>query len=440
MRGRLPLLLLVLGVLFLASLTPIAYAKRLPGPVILVDLVHTDNYGGLCLLFRIMPEAYWYVLMPKGATLPPEIQKCVNKYAYKILYGSFADNERYLRDVDMIIIGQPTKMISDADAKVIAKWFNEKGKSRALWCAGDSDYPAQGGKLEIADRACDKVLSAMGVKLRLDFVSVEDTASNAGAPYRVVALVKPDNRYNASMIAFGADKVLMHGPGAVAWVDSSGRWHKLTDPNTPKNLIKILVTTKNGRIVEHQPKAPGQPGQFGKAHHAGETGQFVLMAAEVVSANPKEWKVVIASGETPYGGYQPMISYRYHGVPLDGPRFVRNVLLWALGYGAEVKGVMEMIKKTPAAAPASVQKEVEALKKTVSELQGKVSGTDAALKEVANAVNKLSSVVQEVAKAASAAESTASSISTIAYASLGVAIVALIAALVAIAAALMRRK
>ncbi len=344
--------------LFLALLTlpSLTFAARLAGPVVLVDFSHGENTKGLCEFMATLPEAYWIILVPnKDYQLP----QCTVK-PYKILVGNFATPKvvEELREVDMIVIGQPTQYFEKPELNSLKKWFEAPGK--VLWCAGDSDYPAQGGNMEIADHACDAVLKAIGSKLRLDFVSIEDPTSNAGAAYRVVGIVKPDPRYNAQIIAYGAHKVLFHGPGAVAWVDENGNWHKLTDPNTPKNLIKIVVTTKNGRVVEHQPVAPGAPGEFGKAHHVGETGVFVLMAAEV-RGDKAPYNVVIVSGESPYGGYQPMVTFRYHGIPLDGPRFVRNVFLWSLSYPAEL-GIAQQLDAKISASAAQVMAQLNTIK------------------------------------------------------------------------------
>jgi len=135
-------------------------------------------------------------------------------------------------------------------------------------------------------------------------------------------------------------------------VDEGGNWHKLTDPNTPQNIIKIVVTTEKGRIVEHQPVAPGAPGEFGKAHSVGETGAFVLMGAEVIGKE-KPYSVVIASGESPYGGYQPADTFRYHGIPLDGPRFIRNTMLWGLSYPAEL-GIAQQLSSEIALSESKV--------------------------------------------------------------------------------------
>ena len=406
--------LLVLGVSLLSAAVA-AYAARYAGPTILVDLAHGENTRGLCTLFAVMPEAHWAVLVPsKDYKLP----SCPIPPA-EVLVGDFAKVADKLKDFDMIIIGQPTRYLSQQEIEVLKQWF-QSASGHVLWCAGDSDYPAQGGNQEIANHACDALLAAIGSKLRLDFVSVEDPTSNAGKPYRVVGIVKPDPRYGAEMIAYGASKVLFHGPGAVAWVDSTGKWHKLTEPNTPKNLVKIVVTTENGRIVEHQPKQPGAPGEFGKAHHVGEHGVFVLMAAEVMETGGQLPNIVIVSGESPYGGYQPMVTYRYHGVPLSGPRFVRNVILWALQYPAEL-GMTSKIEEAVSSKLGSAVKAAKEAAKSVASLENKV---DSLAKEVASLVKSINSLSAGLG-----------SVATAAYASIGLAVAAIVIAAAAIALA-----
>ncbi|MFZ8823771.1 MAG: ABC transporter, partial [Desulfurococcales archaeon] len=68
--------------------------------------------------------------------------------------------------------------------------------------AGDnSGYPL--GETTIA--IVNKILEGIGSNLALDYVSVEDPVSNAAAPYKVVAIVKPSDRL--SFLGFGAERV-----------------------------------------------------------------------------------------------------------------------------------------------------------------------------------------------------------------------------------------
>lgn len=340
--SRIVLAALAAALVAAAFAAPVASAARLELPVIVVDLAHGQQANGVCAMMSVVPDAYWVIVVPNLDVLG-DYKDCILNKAFKVVQGDLTAISK-LPSVDMVIIGQPVEPLSDAEKEAILNWVKSPGH-KALWCATDSDYPAQGGNLETAQTVCNDLLdylysNGIPVHLRSDYVSVEDPTSNAGRSYRVVALVKPPARYDADLIALGAEKVLMHGPGAVAWVDDQGNWHKVTDPGTPDNIIPILVTTENARIVEHQPKAPGEPGQFGMAHSVGETGSFVLLAAEVANMTSERgsYRVVfIVSGESPYYGYQSLVTYQYHGVMLDGPRFFRNLVLWATSMYNELK-------------------------------------------------------------------------------------------------------
>lgn len=86
---------------------------------------------------------------------------------------------------DLLIIPQPTVEFTSAEIQAIKSYLATRGK--AIWLAGDSDYPP--GEITIA--IVNKILEGIGSNLALDYVSVEDPVSNAAAPYRVVAIVKP---------------------------------------------------------------------------------------------------------------------------------------------------------------------------------------------------------------------------------------------------------
>ena len=115
--------------------------------------------------------------------------------------------------------------------------------------------------------------------------------------------------------------VLAHGPGVVAYVDDNGNWKslKLGEATYPENVYPLLATTANGTIVNHNDPE-------GNIYEVGDTGRFPIAAAEKLDTG----SVVIVSGASPYGDYMPFIATEYHGVALDGPRFVENVLTWSL--------------------------------------------------------------------------------------------------------------
>ncbi|BES80799.1 hypothetical protein [Pyrodictium abyssi] len=440
---------LIVAALLVAATQPlVAHAARLELPTILVDLAHGQQYNGVCAMMSVVPDAYWIILV-KDEEQAQQLPECIKNKAYEIVVGDLTVLGSG-PTIDMVIIGQPIEPLSDAEKEAIAGWFGGKGH-RALWCAADSDYPAQGGNLELSQHICNDLLDYLAqkgfdVKLRSDYVSIEDTKSNAGRSYRVIALVEPAPRYDAELLALGAEKVLMHGPGAVAWVDKNGDWHKVTDPGTPDTIIPILVTTENGKVVEHQPKNPGEPGEFGYAHQVGETGKFVLMAAEIVKTNNGD-KIVIVSGESPYFGYQSMVTYSYKGIPLDGPRFFRNLILWATKSYNELKifkSQLAAIEEAKTAAQQAAKQAEEAKQAAAQATTEAKSYVDQKLGEIQKAVNEvlqrnINKIMEQVkayvdqkvgstAGAVDEAKAAASSAKTIAAGGLVLGIIALLAA------------
>jgi len=236
-----------------------------------------------------------------------------------------------LKDVDILILGQPTSPFTPDEIQAIRDWFAQGGK--VLWVAADSDY---GSGVQAQDIA-DSLLEQLGYgNLRVDLCSVEDPSSNAGAGYRVVGHVNPDpDTPFRGMLTEGflhGGKVLYHGPGVVAWVDANGTWHPLNETSKPPLTYRIVVTSENGTIVENNDP-------MANAYLAGDTGVFTLLAAQIVPLNGTQ-SLLIVSGESPYGDYEPTWSPLYHGVALDGPQFVSNILHWAAvvaKYGAPEK-------------------------------------------------------------------------------------------------------
>ncbi|NJF24564.1 glucodextranase DOMON-like domain-containing protein [Thermococcus sp. Bubb.Bath] len=226
-----------------------------------------------------------------------------------------------LKNVDILILGQPNSSFSPDELQAIANWFAQGDK--VLWVAAGSDY---GSGVQAQDVA-DSVLDHLGYgNLRIDPCSVEDPSSNAGAGYRVVGHVNPDpNTPFAGVIIQdfqNGGKVLYYRPGVVAWVDDKGNWHALNATSKPPLTYRIVVTSENGTIVENN-DSPAN------AYLAGDTGVFTLLAAQIIPLGNGKQSVLIVSGGSPYGDYEPTWSPLYHGVKLDGPQFVNNILHWA---------------------------------------------------------------------------------------------------------------
>lgn len=357
---------------------------------VLVDLSHGEAEKGLDFWVNstanplaISDFAKLYILMPPGAKPGPVAAKLNATKSAVLLTGDLSTVD--LSQFKVIVLGQPTKPLTEAELAAVKKWVDAGG--RVLWCAADSDYPAQGS--EESQVACNDIAEYLGAHIRLDYVSVEDSQYNAGAGYRVVGVVDPPPQL--SFLGFMAQRVLFHGPGAIAVVLPDGKWVPATRPEVQKyynNIFVIAHTTPTGTIVEHRTSADGK-GRDGKAHTAGDKGVFALMALEFLPSG----SVLILSGETPYGGYEPMLAPVYYRVPLDGPRFFRNLMLWATGNYRELS---TMIQQTQLFS--QVQQGINAVRGDVSALKSSVSAVQNDLASLKNSVSQLNNQISAVSQ------------------------------------------
>lgn len=294
------LILVVLGVLALSLLAPMGTVTvSNPTPmrkmVIAVDLSHgeSDLY-----LDYIMGNITWV--------------------EWKVITDAITDEA--LTGVDVLILGQPTSGLSPDEIIAIQNWLDRGNK--ILWVAGDSDY----GSGPTVQQACNDLLTAINAKLRLELGAVYDDYNNAGAFYRVLTRVDPDNvpELYTEVLAENITKpILMHGPTAVIWVDENGTYH---DPvnETFDGLIRIVWSYPTSYIGDNQAPSNLVYDQFDYGKGTGNH-TFVMVAAEY-HADTKV--TIIVSGESPYGDYEPMYSWLYHNVSLDGPQFIKNMIRW----------------------------------------------------------------------------------------------------------------
>ncbi|MCC6067171.1 MAG: GldG family protein, partial [Pyrobaculum sp.] len=253
----------ILTVLLAAAL---AAAQQLYVPI-LVDVAHGEATKGLDFWvnstvnpYAISDFAQLHILVPPGEVRDPILLRLNATRSAVLVRGDLStiDLSRY----KVIILGQPPKPLTEAELAALKKWFESGGK--VLWCAADSDYPAQGS--EESQVACNDIAEYLGARIRLDYVSVEDSQHNAGAGYRVIGVVDPPPQLG--FLSFMAQRVLFHGPGAVAVVLPDGKWVPATSPEVQKyynNIYVVVRTTQNGVIVEHRTSAD-KKGRDGKAH------------------------------------------------------------------------------------------------------------------------------------------------------------------------------
>ncbi|MEB3780589.1 MAG: hypothetical protein GSR85_10250 [Desulfurococcales archaeon] len=288
---------------------------------IAIDLSHGQAPEGIDIIVSSCQDCYWILI------LQTEDQKEAIEPGYLELFNEVRVGgltQDTLNDVDILLIGQATATLSEEELSALESWFSTG--SKAVWVGADSDYPAQGS--EIAQFTLNQVMEATGSVIRIDYVSIEDDRENvAGAPYRVKGVVDPDPAI-ADIILKGLKykRVLFHGPGGLYVLVDDKPINPVKQPDLkPDNVYVVVRTTEESRSVEHQanPLEGQHPAEFyDPLNDTVNTGPFPLMIAEYMDNN----RMVLASGETMYGGYEPMVVPSYKDEPLDGPQFTANIL------------------------------------------------------------------------------------------------------------------
>jgi len=225
--------------------------------------------------------------------------------------------EDVLSNIDILLVGQPSIDFSADEIVAIVNWLNTGNK--AIWIASDSDYGDGPQRQSVANT----LLESIGSKLRIELGAIYDDVNNAQAYYRVLGQMDPDNipELYTFLLKIGIEKpILFHGPSCVIWVDDTGTAH---DPlnETFDGLIRIAWTYDTAYYSEN--KEP-----YGMLYYP----DFVNVQRKYLFVGAEYWSdtntVIVASGESPYGDYEPGYAWEYYGVPLDGPKYVRNMILW----------------------------------------------------------------------------------------------------------------
>ncbi len=233
---------------------------------------------------------------------------------WKIINGTITSDE--LADVDILLVGQPSTAFSADEIQAINDWLAQGNK--AIWVAGDSDY----GEGPTRQEVVNNLLEAIGSKLRLELGAIYDDEHNCGAFYRVIGVMDPDDipdLYTYVLKEGITLPILFHGPTAVIWVDDDGNPH---DPlnETFDGLVRIAWSYDTAYYGDNQ-DPPGMLYEVG----VDTNRRFLFVGAEYLS---DQNNIIVASGESPYGDYEPGFAWVYHGVALDGPRYVYNMIRW----------------------------------------------------------------------------------------------------------------
>lgn len=412
--------------------------------VVVVDLTHGQGVKGLDVFLKTLYDAEVYLIVPSKdfyEALSLQIKVLITGYYIGDL-SKFTDpatgREYTLTGIytDLLIIPQPASPIKSAEVSAVIDYLKTRGGG--LWVAGDSDY----GAGEDVIKMVNDFMIAIGAEIVLDYLSIADPVSNCGADYRVVALVEPPEELG--FLAYGARKILMHGPGVVAYYDPTTKnIVPLREVLAKKGDIKVVAwSSSNGTIVENNAKIRGV------AYEVGAVGRFPMIAVQVMPQY-KNARIVLSS-ETPVGGYQPMITAQYYLVYLDGPRFVRNVVLWASKYagelsyveavnselsrlGSDISAVRESVSKSIAQLQSIIKSLETDLKTEIGKTNSKVSSLEGGLTDLSTKLQQLSSVAASLSSDLTAVKGRVSSLSdsvgsltVVAYAALAVAVIGLV--------------
>jgi hypothetical protein len=311
------LLTLTLAITVVSLIPTYAQAKKVVG----LDLTYRVEAGAKVYRVKDVKLTGFEMLLPQL-----EGNLTAGGYQVKEINGLTSAN---LQGVDALVLSkihdQSFNYTSD-EISAIASWFSTGGKFLAI--GSDSDFVesymtvSTGGFKE--DQP-NKVLAAIGSALRVEYGSVEDSASNAGAAYRVVADASKGGANSegaAGLITKNAPKVMFHGPTIVVGF-KDGKFVPFDQVQDDDNVFWLYRTTESGAIV-HSVAYPMQ------TVSAGQKGRFVLAAAQRINvAGPLggQYSKVLAQGES-WMGDRATITGVYSGIALQGPTYILNALAW----------------------------------------------------------------------------------------------------------------
>jgi hypothetical protein len=280
-------------------------------------------------------------------------------------------NETMLDDAQFLFVGSVYATgydFTDAEVEAIANWFEQGEKT--IWVCGDSDY----GDAVYGIPNANKILRAIGSKVRVEHTAVQDPDNNCAAAYRPRANVTNTEDAEVASIVAGINVskgVLFHAPTALYGL-VEGTPVSL-ETTTVRNVYWVMKTGASSTIVDSD-FVINPP----IVHANGQVGSFVVMVVEKY-AGPYGNNKIIVSGENPYGGYQPMFSSEYYGYPLEGPKLVMNAVDWGLMVEYESDEIMDEIDdlaSTVTTETGQLTSEINSLK---ADIEGLRSMTYAAI-------------------------------------------------------------
>jgi hypothetical protein len=247
----------------------------------------------------------------------------LTEMGYTTIFATGDLNSSILSTADGLIVGS-IYGIEDGftadEVNAISSWYNVGGKF--MWIGYDSDY---GGFAYINDNMT-QILEAVDSHVYGEPTSIEDAVSNCGgAAYRAVATGTSSNS-KVSATGTGVSAVLLHGSTLVYGSTSADPdvGTVALETQSISNVYPILYYSSSAYITDADLIPP-------KAHSNNQEGAFVAATIEL-GMGVNEKGVLVVSGASPYGDYQPMCCNEYYDVKLDGMRFVKQVIYFAFAH------------------------------------------------------------------------------------------------------------
>ena len=241
---------------------------------------------------------------------------------FDVIFAWGGLNDTILEDATGLLVGAiygVTNGFTAAEITAVGDWFNAGDKF--LWVGSDSDYS---GYAYINNNA-SLILEEVGSHVYPEALSISDAFSNCNASYRVVANVTSDDAYVADLVE-GVDQVLMHGPTSLygSTTATFGADAVALENTTIEDVYPVLYYGGSATIGDSDLIPP-------LANADGASGEFVAMTVEI-NAGADGTGVIVVSGASPYGDYQPMFTEEYYDVPLQGDLLVKQTIDWGMDY------------------------------------------------------------------------------------------------------------
>jgi hypothetical protein len=281
--------------------------------------VRANALGGTKIVFDMTHGQYSaYVIDEEDAWLKNNL----TALGYDVVFAYGGLNSTILDGAAALLIGGiygEDSGFAQAEIDAVSEWFNTG--SKFLWVGSDSDY---GDGQYIIDNAT-AILEECGSHVYPEPTQIADAESNCGdQSYRCVANVTSDHVLLDEPLN-GVDAILMHGPtfvyGSTSGIPGAADAVSLED-TTIENVFPMLYYSPAATISDTDLTPPFTAND-------GDQGAFTATTVEL-DAGAMGSGVIVVSGASPYGDYQPMSTEEYYGVPLQGMEFVTQTIHWGL--------------------------------------------------------------------------------------------------------------